>query len=94
MRSALPDELLQSIPRISNTHYTPRYKKVVGEKSELQTLHKTCCYVIKCSSTVCCVIKWFSTECLSQKVHQLLMYNKTKFSIITAGTSFKFLNLV
>ena len=36
-RSALTDEHLQSILRISTTHYTTRYKKLIGEKSQIHT---------------------------------------------------------
>ena len=38
-RAALTDEHLQSIFQISTTQYTPRYEKLIGEKSQLHTSH-------------------------------------------------------
>ena len=41
-RTALTDEHLQSILQISTTQYTPRYGKLIGEKSQLHTSHLMC----------------------------------------------------
>ena len=38
-RTALTDEHLQAVLQISTTKYTPRYKKLIGEKSQLHTSH-------------------------------------------------------
>ena len=38
-RAVLTDEHLQSIVQISTTQYTPRYEKLIGEKSQLLTSH-------------------------------------------------------
>ena len=46
-RTALADKQLQSILQISTTQYTPRYEKLIGEKSQLHTSHKIGWYVIK-----------------------------------------------
>ena len=37
--TALTDKYLQSILQISTTPYTSRYKKLLGENSQLRTLH-------------------------------------------------------
>ena len=38
-RTALTDEHFQSILQISTTQCTPRYEKLIGEKSQLRTSH-------------------------------------------------------
>ena len=38
-RTALTDKHLQAVLQISTTKYTPRYKKLIGEKSQLHTSH-------------------------------------------------------
>ena len=38
-RLALTDEYLQSILLVSTAHYTPRYEKLAGVKSQMHTLY-------------------------------------------------------
>ena len=38
-RTTLTDEHLQSILQFSTTQYTPRYDKLIGEESQMHTLH-------------------------------------------------------